>query len=176
MACILSGGYSVGCKTISGIQEVYIGTYNGGATASGGLGYVTDANGQITSFVGTTSSFYRFQQPIETGSVTVNGNFNEQNGTAYWDQVAEITISGVTQSTINQVDALGKGRWRILILDQNGNYTLMGKVNPVTVTAGTGGLGKAYADLNGFVITFTGKEFDVLTQVSSSAAAQLITN
>jgi hypothetical protein len=166
--CVLSSGYSIACKGIAGVQAVYIGEWTSNA------GYTYSVSGQITGFTAGTSSFYEFQQTIETGSLTETGNFNTQNGTAYYDQVVEITIHNTDQSLINQVNTLGRGRWRILVLDVNGSYFLIGRQNPVMVTSVAGGSGKAYGDLNGFTITFTGKEYDVLTQVSSTAATSLI--
>lgn len=169
MSCLLTSGYNLDCRSIAGIQAVYIGTWNGPT-----LTYTQSSNGQITSFNSGTSSFYKFEQPIETGSLTETGNFNVQNGTAFYDQVVEITTHNTNQDLINQVNTLGRGKWRILVLDVNGNYFLIGKQNPVYVTSVAGGSGKAYGDLNGFTITFTGKEFDVLTQVTGTASAQLI--
>lgn len=174
MSCILTAGYTLPCKGIAGVQEVYIGTWNDGSlTYTVGTG--SNLN-QITAFTGATVSFYRFQQTIETGSLTETGNFNEQNGTAYYDQVVEITVHNVNQTLNDVTNNLGRGRWRIIVLDANGNYFLVGKQNPVSVTAVTGGLGKAYGDLNGYTITFTGKEYDVLTQVTSTAALTVISN
>ncbi len=176
MSCLLTGGYNIACKGIAGVQSVFIGTWNGG-TASGGIGYTIGTGSQlnqITAFTGATVSFYEFKQTIETGSLTETGNFNEQNGTAYYDQVVEITVHNTDQTLIDQVNVLGRGRWRILVLDVNGNYFLVGKQNPVNVSAVAGGSGKAYGDLNGFTITFTGKEFDVLTQVTPTAAISVI--
>jgi hypothetical protein len=172
MSCLLTQGYSIPCKGIAGVQAVYIGEWNGG-TASGGIGYTTSGL-TITGFTGATVSFYEFQQPIETGSLTETGNFNVQNGTAYYDQVVEITTHNIDANLIGQVNTLGRGRWRIVVLDVNGNFFLIGKQNPVMVTAVAGGLGKAYGDLNGYTITFTGKEFDALAPVNAAAIQPLI--
>jgi hypothetical protein len=170
MSCVLTSGYSIPCKGIAGVQAVYIGLWNGPA-----MGYTTTGI-TISAFTGATVSFYEFEQPIETGSLTETGNFNTQNGTAYYDQVVEITVHNITAGLIDQVNTLGRGRWRILVLDVNGNYFLIGKQNPVMVTAVAGGLGKAYGDLNGYTITFTGKEFDALAPVQTAAAQALIVN
>lgn len=175
MPCILTNGYQLPCKGIAGVQEVYVGTWNDGSLTYT-TGTVSGSPNGITAFTGATVSFYKFQQTIETGSLTETGNFNEQNGTAYYDQVVEITVHNVNQTLNDQINTLGRGRWRIIVLDVNGNYFLVGKQNPVSVTAITGGLGKAYGDLNGFTITFTGKEYDCLTQVSSAAALSVITD
>ena len=172
MSCLITEGYSIACKGIAGVQAVFIGEWNGndiGYTIGTGL-----TAGQITAFTGATVSFYEFQQTIETGALTEAGNFNVQNGTAFYEETVEITIHNTNATLLEQVNVLGRGRWRILVLDVNGNYFLVGKQNPVQVSAVAGGLGKAYGDLNGFTITFTGKEYDVLTQVTTSAAQSVI--
>lgn len=173
MACLINSGYVLPCKGIAGIQAVYIGNWTPTLTYTIGTNSGTNLN-QITAFTGATTSFWTFQQTIETGSLVETGNYNVQNGTAYYDQVVEITTHNVTQALVDQVNILGRGRFRIIVLDSNGNYWLVGKVNPVDVTALTGGLGKAYADLYGYTITFTGKEYDALTQVTTAAALSVI--
>jgi hypothetical protein len=50
----------------------------------------------------------------------------------------------------------------------------MGKQNPVRVSASTPGVGKAYGDLNGAVITFLGKEPEPAHIVTSGAALSVI--
>jgi len=170
MSCVLTSGYSIPCKGKAGVQAVYIGLWNGPP-----MGYTTTGI-TITAFTGATVSFYEFEQPIETGSLTETGNFNTQNGTAYYDQVVEITVHNINAALIDEVNVLGRGRWRLLVLDVNVNYFLIGKQNPVMVTAVAGGLGKAYGDLNGYTITFTGKEFDALAPVQTAAAQALIVN
>lgn len=172
MSCLLSGGYTLPCKGISGIQSVYIGNWNGSAITYT-MGSASSPN-LITGITGG-GSFSTFQQELEQGSLTETGNFNPQNGTAYYDQVVEITVMQPTQLLVDKVNILGQGRFRLIVLDSNSNYWLVGQVNPVSVTAVSGGPGKAYADLNGFTITFTGKELGIITQVTTAAAISVIT-
>ena len=170
MACILNEGYTLGCRdNIGGIQEVYIGTWNGSD-----LTYVLGTNSEITSFGGTFSGFYTFEQEIETGSFTENGVYSTENGTAFYEMTLEITLHKLDAIIRNQILVLGQGKWRILILDQRGTYWLMGYQNPVRVSAATPGLGRAYGDLNGAIITFLGKEPEPAFVVEPAAAAQLI--
>jgi hypothetical protein len=179
MSCLLIAGYTLPCKGIAGIQQIWVGNWTPVTTGMYTFGTVSGTNlNQITSFSSgfTASTFSQFQQEIEQGSLTETGNFNPQNGTAYYDQVVEITVFNQNQTLFDTVDALGRGRWRIIVLDQNGNYFLVGLTNPVSVSAVAAGSGKAYSDLNGFTITFTGKEYSILTQVTPTAFAQLTTN
>lgn len=170
MSCVLTGGYTLGCRdNIGGIQEVYIGEYNADA-----LTYVLDGNQVIGTFSGATVSFYTFEQEIETGSYTENGVFSTENGTAFYEQTLSITLHKLDATLRNQILLLGQGKWRIIIKDQRGVYHLMGYQNPVRVSASTPGLGKAYGDLNGAVITFMGKEPEPAYIVASAAALSVI--
>lgn len=175
MSCVLTYGYNVPCRAVGGIQAVWIGTFNSGLvyTYDNSAPGVTSSYGTITGFTGSTSSFSKFEQNLETASLAQTGQFSVENGSAFYEQTCEITLYQLTQAITEQINILGKGRWRIIVLDQNGNYWLMGKQNPVNVSAATPGLGKAYGDLNGAVITFMGKEPEPITQVSSAALASL---
>lgn len=168
--CDLSGGKVLGCRdNIGGISEVYIGTWNGDS-----LTYVYGTDNIIGTFSGATVSFYTFEQEIETGSYQEAGNFSTENGTAFYEQTLTITLYKMDAALRNQIMILGQGKWRVIIRDQRGNYWLMGSQNPVRVSASTPGFGKAYGDLNGAIITFTGKEPLSAYQVSTSAALSVI--
>ena len=172
MACLLTAGYTLGCRdNIGGIQEVYIGEYNGES-----LTYVFTSGSDpvIGTFSGATVSFYGFEQEIETGSYTENGVFSTENGTGFYEQTLSITLHKLEASLRNKLMILGQGKWRIIIKDQRGKYWLMGYQNPVRVSASTPGLGKAYGDLNGAVVTFMGKEPAIAYEVSSTAALAVI--
>jgi hypothetical protein len=170
MACVLTNGYTLGCRdNIGGVQEIYIGEYNGDS-----LGYTFGTDNIIGTFSGATVSFYSFEQEIETASYTENGVFSTENGTAFYEETLVLTLHKLDASLRNKILLLGQGKWRILIKDQRGVYHLMGKQNPVRVSASTPGVGKAYGDLNGAVITFMGKEPEPAHIVESVAALSVI--
>jgi hypothetical protein len=170
MSCVLTDGYTLGCRdNIGGIQTVYIGEWNGDD-----LQYGFTTSNVIDSFSGATVSFYTFEQEIEVGSYTENGVFSTENLTAFYEQTLTITLHKLEAALRNKILILGQGKWRILIKDQRGLYWLMGKQNPVRVSAATPGLGKAYGDLNGAVITFMGKEAEPANEVTDAAAATVI--
>ena len=169
--CVLTSGYSLGCRdSIGGIQEVYIGEYNGST-----LAYTLGTDSIIATFSAGTSSFYTFQQEIETASYTENGQFSTENGTSFYEQTLTIAVHKLEASLRNKILVLGQGKWRILIKDQRGIYRLMGVQNPVRVSASTPNVGKAYGDMNGATITFMCKEPSPAFIVSSTAALQVIT-
>lgn len=170
MACIITSGYTLGCRdNIGGIQSVFIGEYNGSS-----LTWTLGTDDIIGTFSAGTVSFYKFEQEVETGSFVQAGQFSNENGTSFYEETVEITLQKLTASLRNQIKVLGQGKWRILVLDQRGTYWLVGAQNPVRVSASTPGTGKAYGDLNGSVITFLGKEPVPAYEVSAGAAAQLM--
>lgn len=171
MACVLTDGYLLGCRdNIGGVQEVYIGEWNGTA-----MGYTLGTTfSNIEAFTGATVSFFKFEQEIETASYTENGEFSTENGTAFYTQTLEITLHRLDNELRNKLIILGQGKWRIIVKDQRGVYHLIGKQNPVRVSSSTPGVGKAYGDLNGAVITFEGKEPEIANIVDSAAALSVI--
>ena len=169
MACLLTSGYSIGCKTQAGVQKVFIGAWNDTS-----LTYTFGTNSIITAFGGATTSFYTFQQPIETSSYTAPAEVNTENNAIQYNQTLSINVQGMNAALLNQIKTLGQGVWRIIILDKNGNYFLMGKSGPVQVSAIDSGLGKVGTDLTGAMITFTAKEDQPLYEVTSGAALTLI--
>jgi hypothetical protein len=170
MACVLTNGYTLGCRdNIGGIQEVYIGEFNGDA-----LGYTLGTFSVITGFTGATVSFYTFEQDAQVGSYTENGVFSTENGTSFYEQTCMITLHKLEAELRNKLLILGQGKWRVIIKDQRGKFWLMGKQNPVRVSASTPQLGKAYGDLNGAVVTFLGAEPEIAYEVEAAAALQVI--
>ena len=169
MSCILTNGYTVGCKSQAGVQKIFIGTWNDSA-----LTYTFGTNSIITAFGGATVSFYTFQQTIETASYTAPAEVNTENNAIQYNQTVAINVQGMNAALLNQIKILGQGVWRIMILDKNGSYFLMGKSGPVQVSAIDSGLGKVGTDLNGAMITFTAKEDQPLYEVQASAAISLI--
>ena len=174
--CNLSQGYPVPCRNSSGgIQEVWIGTWNGASTTitTGTASFETGAGTEIISVTGS-GLFYPFPQPLETGEFSQSGGFSTENGTSMYTQTLNITIQQYNGFSWGQINILGQGVWRILVLDQNGNYFYLGSQNGCRVTAATPGAGKSMNDLNGAIITFEGKEPVPAYQISANAAIQLM--
>ncbi len=172
MSCILTAGWPLTCRSIGGIQAVYIGAYQApGQSMTMGL----TASGEITSFSGATVSFYTFAQDLETGSLVSAPQVSTENGTYFEEITVEFSIFNFSQEMQNILNTLGQSRWRVMVLTQDGSYYLIGYTNPVNISGGNYGFGKAYGDMNGAMITMTSKEQYGLRKVSSSAALSLIT-
>jgi hypothetical protein len=167
-SCILNE-YVLACRdNIGGIQRVFIGCYDSDVV------FGLTASNEIISSSGATVSYYKFEQEIETGSFIQNGQFSTENGTSFYEQVLEITLHKMDTVMRNRISTLGQGKWRVIVLDQRGTYWMMGFQNPVRVSAATPNLGKAYGDLNGAVMTFTGKEPEPAFVIAPALALTLI--
>ena len=184
LSCALTAGYQVPCRVTSGIQAVYITSYGFSASFPGSLGspFLLDTLGtsplglgSVNGITGSTPTFYKFEQRLEQGSYMESGIYGE-NGSAGFSQKMEITIEGYDQATKNIISILNKGSWRVIVLDQNGNYVLMGYKNPVLITTADGGLGKTLVDGVKTTLTFEGKETDQAPSINTSVITTLALN
>lgn len=170
MACIINSGYALGCRdNIGGIQEVYIRSYSAATV------YTYDSTGIIT---GSTSpaagTYYRVAQRAETAEfIPGEGQHSIENGTNFWQQTVNLTFTKYQASVRNLVYNLALAEIEIIVLDQNGQYYLVGEVNGANLTASNANVGKAYGDMNGATVTFLAKEPKPAAQVSSTFFATL---
>lgn len=156
MSCLINTGYQLPCRdNIGGIRKVFIGT----VVPDEDKTYYT-LNADKTEILSTTSTieYYTFEQEMETGSFSQNGNYSIENGTIFFDQQLALTFYQNDTALRNQLLILSQANLRVIIEDQRGNFWLMGFENGVRAVAGTMSTGKAYGDLNGITITLQGRE------------------
>lgn len=167
MSCLLTNGYSLGCKdNTGGIQKFFIGNFSAATT------FTYDADGVITG--GTSApTLYTFEQRNEVGEFTQEGQHSVENGTNFWNQTAVLTLYKYQASIRNLLYTMAQSRLQVIALDQNGKYFLMGEQNGADMTASTGSAGKAYGDLNGSTVTLLAKEPSPAREISSTYFASL---
>lgn len=164
MACLLTTGYSLGCRdSIGGIQDVWIGNFGPNAT------YTLNATDTITAFTGTTVSYFKFEQEMETGQFNQAGAYSTENGTVFFTQELQLSFHKNDATLRNQLLVLSQANMSVIVKDQRGEYWLMGYQNGVRATAGSMNTGKAFGDLNGFTITLTAKEPEPAHPISATA-------
>jgi hypothetical protein len=172
MSCVLTNGWPLDCRSIGGIQAVYIGQWQ--APGPNSMVISVTASGEITGFSGATVSFFEFAQDSEVGSLVAAPQVSIENGTYYEEITLEFSIFNFTQEMQNALNSLGQSRWRVIVLTNDNHYFLLGYTNPVNISGGNYGFGKAYGDLNGAMITMTSKEQFGLKQVTSTAVQQVV--
>ena len=170
MACNLTQNMTLDCTDgIGGVKEVLFIEYDN-VTA------ITEASGVVTTLtVSTGKQFRRYAMPKETSFFTETLNKNIQNGSLFYQQELTIVLNKMQANTRNEIQLLAKNRLITIVLDQNGKYWLLGKVNAMEATSGDGGTGTATGDRNGYTRVFTGMEKDMAPEVQSSIIAALLT-
>ena len=164
MSCSITQGLALGCRNaIGGIQTVFIGNYDNTLVYNGELADDTDypAAG-ITSFnsttPGTTFSFWAFPQPLATGDMTSPATTSESNGTTFYTQTVNMNIRKFDINSAPIISKLTVGIFRLIVLDNLGQYWYIGAVTGARVKTSTPGVGKTQGDLNGAMIGFEALE------------------
>jgi hypothetical protein len=149
MACILTSGRSLPCKSsVGGLKNVYFADYN---SVSG----VTPASGPITAW--TDTNWYKYEIKGNSSLETAI-NSSRENGTTFYESTLSLTLTTIDQATQEQIKLLAHGRPYVAVEDYNGNIFVMGLENGSEVTGGTIVTGSAMGDLSGFTLTMTAQE------------------
>lgn len=167
MSCTLSQGYSLGCKDATGgLRTVYISNFSDNET------YSYDADNQITGIT-SGATYYKFEVRPQTAGFNETINSSVENGSLFYSQELAVKFDKNTVALRNQMYLLAQAQMRVLVLDQNGNYRLVGRVNGADVTAGTIPTGTAYGDFSGVELTISAFEPQPSSFVSAAAFANL---
>jgi hypothetical protein len=138
---------------------------------------ITATSGVITAMTCTSGKkFFTYQLEKENATYNNDTIISVENGTTFYQSVLTFTMKKMSASMKNNLKMLAQNRLMIIVKDNNGTYWVMGQTRGVDVTEITNGSGKAYGDLSGATITFTGKEPDFDNQLTASLITALLTN
>lgn len=167
MSCTLSQGFQLGCKdNVGGIRTVYISNFSDNET------YSYDANNQITGIT-SGATYYKFEVRPQSAGFNETINASIENGTLFYTQELALSFDKNTVELRNQMYLLAQAQMRVIVLDQNGLYRLVGRVNGADITAGTIPTGTAFGDKNGYDLTISAYEPQPSSFVSAAAFATL---
>ena len=168
MACILTQGNSLPCRdSVGGIAEIYIAELANKAT-------LTTTSGVITAFtMASTKKFWTYFVEKEDASFTDTTTVSAEAGTKFNEQGGTFTIKQMNSSNRNELDILAKNKVMLIAKDNNGVYWLYGEANGLDVVTIAATSGKAYGEMNGYTITFAGKEVAPAKAVTSALMATL---
>jgi hypothetical protein len=171
MACNIVQGNEVLCRdAIGGVQEVYITEFTNVPQAN-----ITATSGVITAMTCTSGKkFFTFQLEKENAQYDNNYIPSVENGTLYYESALTFTMKKMSASMKNSIKMLAQNRLMIIVKDNNGVYYLMGRERGVDATDIKLTSGKAFGDMSGATMTFTGKEPDFDNQVTSSLITALL--
>jgi hypothetical protein len=155
MSCALTQGFTLDCKdAIGGIKSVRLATlsdYEGLAP--------TVAAGDITAFGSASAKFYKYEQLKETSALTETINAST-NGSVYYTPEVTVVLSKLATAKRNEIKLLAQNRLVAIVEtnDETPHFFVCGVSTGLEVSAGTSATGTAYADLQGYTLTFSGME------------------
>lgn len=152
----INKGRAAGCpNAISGLLNVYFVPYGTG-------GFTYDATTEEITGTSEATPPPAYKYELHLGNdLTQNIMAAPENGTLYFEQALNLTLKKLSQSDNVEVKKLASTRPHIFVEDQMGNIMLVGRINGANVTGGTAVTGNDFGDLNGYTLTFTGKERDL---------------
>ena len=158
MACAITKGRGVGCKTaFAGIKNIYILDYSAAIAA------LSDSSGTITLPTDNSAEFFKFEVNGGQTSLETNVTSSRQNGPTFYESTLNATFQVLDVATQEEIKLLNRGRAHYVIeLYPNGagstKYLLLGKDNGAEITGGTIVTGAAAGDLQGFTLTAVATE------------------
>lgn len=150
MACALTTGGTLDCKNqVGGGKEIFFAPWD---ILNNSITY--GASGEVTDFDAAT--LYRYEgkgaQLSFNQEVTANGD----NNGVFYTQTVEFTLPDMTYARRSELMRMIQNRRLVIFIRDNHNTIYMVGIDQgAEVTAGTVGVGGAYADLRGAKLTFT---------------------
>lgn len=166
--CAIIQGYEIPCRnSVGGISEIYLTEIENKAT-------LTAVSGVITAFtLSSGKKLWTFKLEKENAEFTEKIVPSVENGTVYYEQEVKFSMKQLSASNRNNIRQIVQNRLFIIVKDNNGVYWLLGEVNGCDLGASDGKTGKAMGDLNGYSLTFMGKEPAPAQQVTGTLLATL---
>lgn len=166
MACLLTTGFTKDCRdAVGGIKNMWVFSKNIGASY-----VVSGSPAKITQIVGLgdlSVEVFEYQLRREASSFTETINNSYENSTLFYSQELAFSLAKLSSDKRNELALLAKNNVSIIILDNNGAYWLLGK-NFGLQLGGTAMSGTAFADKNGYDLTFTGNESEPAQEVHAN--------
>ncbi len=172
MACVLSTGFALDCRTsIGGVDQVWIGELDGLNTTTFAV-----ASGAVTVMAMTGGKkFYNYKLRKNTSEAKADTAGDVANGAGYTAQSVQIQLDKFDVAKRNEIRILGQKPVIIIVKDKNGLLSVYGAYNGLDLQpGGTGGTGKEANSLNGFNLTFMGEETDYPYGISQSIVDTLV--
>lgn len=163
MSCDISLGRLEPCdQQNGGIKSVYFANYVAGLETSATF----DADLQITAFA-SPITLYKYDVRLGTNSYDETNEKSRENGTSFWNQAGSLQLKKQDVGSHKELRLATFGTPLVFIEDYNGNISLSGLENGVSIAVNTT-KGTAMGDFNGYTLTWTGMESSMASFVSAS--------
>ena len=170
MACNITSGITLDCRdNQGGIEYIYIANGTGNATG------LTVSGGTVSNWPGITNSnsWYKFEVPKQTSSITETITTSEENGTVFYDQQVSVSFTKMEREKRNQIELLARNRkLAVVVKDANGTFWSIGLTRGAHLLSGSSLSGAAYGDRNGYDLVFQGLEPDPMYVVAPTIVGE----
>lgn len=129
---------------------------------------MTVANSEITG-LGTLAEVFKYELKNTANTFTETETNSRDNGTIVYDQVTEITTTGLTAALVNQAKLLARSTFLLFLEDNNGRIFCSGLYRGVDKTTGTRVTGGNLGDLMGLTMSLQAQEKEPAQFLSTSA-------
>lgn len=171
MACALTQGFTLGCKEdIGGIKSVRF-----AALADYEAMNATVTTGAIVSFSAASQSFRKYELTKEESMFSDDPTAGNRNGSLHYAPTLTFILRKLDVAKRNEMQLLAKNRV-VAIIETNEatpQYWVAGYTNGLDFASGTGATGTAFADLNGYTMTFNGLEPNPMISIPSALLASI---
>ena len=129
MACAITKGRGVGCKTaFAGIKNIYILDFSAVVAA------LSDSSGTITLPTDNSAEFFKFEVKGGQTSLETTVTSSRENGTTFYESTLNATFQILDVATQEEIKLLNRGRAHYVAeLYPNGagvtKFLLLGKAN-----------------------------------------------
>lgn len=158
------------CDTnVGGIRKAWI-------ACEDSVNSVTVTDGVIQAISAETGAFHEYEFRKQTGSVTTTFTKDDAAGSFYYESAIVFQFSRMEIEKRLEISQLAVSDLVMIILDNNGKYWYFGYDEYVSLTDGTAQTGQAFADLNGYNLTFTDFSQDLPYPVDPKVIATITGN
>jgi hypothetical protein len=166
MACNLVGGIPLACRdNTGGLANVWITDFTN-------ITSITSSTGDTITSISGSGTFYEFQLIRTSSQMTETVNASLENGTIFYTQEVVLYFAKLEQAKRNILKTLGQSpRLAVVMLDNNGNYFLLGQTYGMYVSAGSNVTGKALGDANGYNLTLQAMEPNPMNELAGSLSS-----
>ena len=166
--CDISKGKNQPCKNaVSGIKAMYMANFNE-------YGFTTSSTtaGHILSDLGTLTEVFKFELKNSGNTFQQDINSSRENGTTFFNQVLNFTLTKLSEEMEFQVKMMAWGRPQIFIELNSGQVLLLGMEHGCEIS-GNGQVQGTMDSLNGYQLTATGMEKEPAFYLDTTSIAAL---
>lgn len=134
-------------NSLGGVKKLWFADWADGAAQ------IDELSHEISGF---TSGVTFYELPIKKNTANYSSNLtvNEESGN-FWTTTLTVVLPRMETAKKLAIDALALTDSMWIAEDANGNKVFLGRLNPCTVSAGTGETGTAKTDRNAYSFTIT---------------------